>query len=571
MVIGVENNDEYPSSRTVTGGWGATYGAAVDYQDTSIAVDAGTPQPFRRVTLVNNSSTSRANGSDYEIYVSNDNFTYTRHSDWRFGSEVISSKLRHHFDLGGVVARYVKIHSRYSDSSYTFVLDNISTDVTAQFGNSGFPVAAQNNDTSPLTTAITGAWGATYGAAVDYLRTSIGIYVYTPQAIRWVTLRSSTSSTRSTGEDYGVYVSFDNANYTEVTDWHFWQDIVDGDVLHHFDLGEVLATYVKINSKFTDTAYTFVIDNLSQDVDIRLGQGDDLPSGFPGHVGVGNQQRSLRAFEVPQHAFVAAGGDSWVWRTPVDIENTNAYDLVDRAVYLSKTELDTNALISAGKLAADWRDLRFATSAGRELPLLSDGDGVFVRIPEVPSSSTVTIYAYHGNPAARHRAFDASALQVEKGHRTLKLFDLGTPWGAEATLVRLPNGTLMAAAGSSTNNPMKARYSTDGGRTWSALENILPSTMTDHFDLPGGFLYDSATGDLHLIYTANGYLSTDADWMDPNDVSSHIHHVMTTGWTLDGKPIFGTPVQLPLTTVGTNQAVAYALTITQSDQVEFRG
>lgn len=94
---------------------------------------------------------------------------------------------------------------------------------------------------------------------------------------------------------------------------------------------------------------------------------------------------------------------AWQYQTPVTVTNPNATVLGDFQVNLT---INTQALISAGKLNANGDDLRFVDACctnlcywienGINTPITS----IWVRVPYLPSSNSTTIYMLYGNNAA---------------------------------------------------------------------------------------------------------------------------------------------------------------------------
>jgi hypothetical protein len=96
---------------------------------------------------------------------------------------------------------------------------------------------------------------------------------------------------------------------------------------------------------------------------------------------------------------------SWIYRKPIVINNTqNPNSLTDFQVSVI---IDTTSLITAGKMRPDCGDIRFTDSNGLTLinywiesGINSSNTNVWVKIPLIPASSTITIYTYYGNPGA---------------------------------------------------------------------------------------------------------------------------------------------------------------------------
>jgi len=95
----------------------------------------------------------------------------------------------------------------------------------------------------------------------------------------------------------------------------------------------------------------------------------------------------------------------WSYRIPITIGNTqNPNTLTDYQVLVV---LDTQSLISQGKMRSDCGDIRFTDSDGQillsywiEPGCNSPNTRIWVKVPNIPASSTKTIYIYYGNPSA---------------------------------------------------------------------------------------------------------------------------------------------------------------------------
>jgi len=88
------------------------------------------------------------------------------------------------------------------------------------------------------------------------------------------------------------------------------------------------------------------------------------------------------------------------YRREITIDNTqNSNNLTDYQILVT---LDTQSLISQGKMRSDCGDIRFTDSDG--VTLLNywqeSSDKFWVKVPSIPASSTKTIYVYYGNPDA---------------------------------------------------------------------------------------------------------------------------------------------------------------------------
>jgi hypothetical protein len=93
----------------------------------------------------------------------------------------------------------------------------------------------------------------------------------------------------------------------------------------------------------------------------------------------------------------------WNYRKALTINN-NSNSLTD---YQVLTTLDTQSLISSGKMRSDCGDIRFTDSDGQtqlnywiESGCNTSSTKIWVKVPSIPANSTKTIYFYYGNPSA---------------------------------------------------------------------------------------------------------------------------------------------------------------------------
>ena len=93
---------------------------------------------------------------------------------------------------------------------------------------------------------------------------------------------------------------------------------------------------------------------------------------------------------------------NWQYRRPITINNPNSNDLTDFQV---KITLDSSFDFS--KANSDGSDIRFADAAGNTIPYyIESWDStnrqavIWIKVPSIPASSTVTVYMYYGNPSA---------------------------------------------------------------------------------------------------------------------------------------------------------------------------
>ena len=113
---------------------------------------------------------------------------------------------------------------------------------------------------------------------------------------------------------------------------------------------------------------------------------------------------------------------SWKFRKPITVNNSLTSALTDYQVYL---QIETNSLISAGKMNSDCSDIRFTyynsttqaetvISHWLESGCNTGSTSIWVKVPSIPASGNSTIYMYYGNP---------SATGVSNGTNTFILWD----------------------------------------------------------------------------------------------------------------------------------------------------
>lgn len=368
-------------------------------------------------------------------------------------------------------------------------------------------------DLNPASGVI-GSWGYPDGVAIDYLCRSIGVDMATPQHFNRIVLKATSSATRIEKTDLSIWTSNDNASYQRVADWDFVK--ISGSHIELFNIDRI-SRYVKVHNHINDSAFTF---------------GGPLP------------QLAKVYSDIPMQ-WSADGGGVWSWRKQVTVQSNSASTLIDRAVYVTKQSLNTAALITAGKLQADFRDVRFGDAGDHELQYYMDDAGFYVRIPEIPANSTSSIYFYYGNALAVLRAKAPEALQVEYGNKTSQNVGAGS-FGGDIKPLRLPNGNLMLMAGSGIVTGIQARYSTNGGRTWGPPEPLIdPGPRVNvSIDSMGGAHVDPLTGVITVVVASyTRYSASGGNALDPANCLSELYTVQSTSYA-NGKPVFGAPVKI---------------------------
>ncbi|WP_053206610.1 exo-alpha-sialidase [Jiangella muralis] len=386
-------------------------------------------------------------------------------------------------------------------------------------------------DVNPFASSLTGL-GAASRLALDYDHRSVGADLGSVKAFTAVEIVQESTLSRLNSRDLALYVSNDNAAWERADAEHV---DLGGSTWHYLGTART-ARYVKLHSHRGDTTgFTCVITDL---------------------------QAGLRVYDLGPHEFVGGNGGSWAYRTPVVITNANPATLRDRAAFLSFQTLGTAALIAAGKLAPDLRDLRIADASGRELHAYSNSFGVYIRVPQIAAGSSVTVYAYSGNPGATNRIDrDTGALQVQYGHRILQR----QPASADAIKVaQLPSGRMITVSTAPSLGGINARYSTDGGRSWGALETFKAFTGAPGAkgEGPQGLLWDPVRGVLTFFFRISFAYTEGGDFTDPAQNNVQTYVIQASSFTATGRPVWGTARHVPLVNQATGSPVAWALSYT---------
>ena len=370
-------------------------------------------------------------------------------------------------------------------------------------------------------------FGYQHRIELDYKNRSIGIDLGVNRTVNTLELNAESALHRLKKMDLSLYVSDDNITYTKVKDWDFL-NLGEKIILFNFS---VQARYVKIHNHFHDNGGTFYNSQLKQ---------------------------MVQAFHLPSGRWTAGNGGSWAYKLPIQVVNSNNETIYDRAVYVTKDEVDLDGLISLGKMQADYRDIRFANDSGTELHYYMDDNGFFVRIPVMEPLETQSIHMYYGNSDASFRGDAEEAIEVTYGNKTLQVQD------GELKPARLKDGTLMLLAGSD-DRGIVAQYSFNGGKTWTNQETLLsPITNGEYYEYPLGSYVDPDTGEMILLVGVS-YIFTAFDGinncLDIADCRNDMFVVKSTGFS-NGKPMFGAPQQLTDYTTADNHPIHYLLTYT---------
>ncbi|WP_309120308.1 DUF2341 domain-containing protein [Paenibacillus sp.] len=535
--VGYLNFDSSPTTGAI-GNFGYAGGAYFDYYSRSIGIDLQSIRTFNEIRLIDEDTTNRVNRStDITVYVSNDNVSYTQMTGWSFwksGHAIVLSNF-------SSSARYVKVHSNFTNDSIAgsqLKQGNLQRMLEVHQTSSGTsPIAGSvgyvNLDKAPATGAV-GNWGTIVAAALDYNYRSIGVDLGSTQSFNTIEIIESQGPSRVEKTDLSVYVSDDNMNYTKIPDWNFLK--LDRKlILYNFS---ATGRYVKVHNHFDDTSFTFSNTNL---------------------------QNMMYVSNRPAGEWVAGRGGTWSYRKSIQVTNGSAASMLDRSVYVTKSSVGASALQSEGKMEYDFRDVRFADAAGRELAYSLDSAGFYVNIPSLnPGSST--IYVYYGNPAAEFVGAGQEPLQVEYGNKTLA--DHSTSFFRDNVKPEImANGDILMLANrvNSTTSGIHARYSSDGGRTWTEPVQII-NLNDGGRDEPASLFVDPSNGDVFLyFYSYYGYTTTNC--LTAGDACRNdLYYAKST----DHGRTFGEPVKINTGTLvynGVTYPINYNVTYTNPIQL----
>lgn len=189
-------------------------------------------------------------------------------------------------------------------------------------------------DTNPATTAISFR-GTTGSVALDYQNRSIGADLGSVQRLDRVQLWNRNTTSRVTSSDYAVYVSNDNLTYRLATDWSFRSRVRDNRLIHEFQFHDTETRYVKINSAYGDTAFTFVLLNPQIDMKVFVQPDPNADLRLLSH-------EAFRVGSLPQDVDEATGTiDNWGVSSPLQLDGQQTSVGFDfgTPTYVGKVEL----------------------------------------------------------------------------------------------------------------------------------------------------------------------------------------------------------------------------------------
>ncbi|WP_158289268.1 exo-alpha-sialidase [Paenibacillus flagellatus] len=246
--VGFLTDDTNPASGNL-GSFGYAGMMGFDYKSRSVGVDLGGIETIEEIKLWDNDGANRLTAGDLSVYVSD-----TNSGDWTPVAGWTFAKSNGNITLGGlsVAARFVKVHSSYADTAFTFA--NETRDIlTVQTAERRQRTGFISGDANP-TTGNLGQFGYAGAFALDYQSRSVGVDLGRKETVTSITLRDTDASSRLTAADLSVYVSDANAgDWTLVTGWTFQKAnraITIGGL-------SVDARYVKVHQSYADTGFTF--------------------------------------------------------------------------------------------------------------------------------------------------------------------------------------------------------------------------------------------------------------------------------------------------------------------------
>ncbi len=179
------------------------------------------------------------------------------------------------------------------------------------------------------------------------------------------------------------------------------------------------------------------------------------------------------------------------YKRKIIITDISHHDIFDYQINIT---LDTQSLISAGKMRSDCGDIRFYDENNNELSYwIEDGTcgttqtHIWVKVPYIPASSSTTIYLYYGNPDATSKS---------DGQAVFEFFDdfndgvLNTTKWVENTGTWTEENGVLKGSSSSSNVYIRSNYplKTDG------TEILETKTKLDSGDLGAVSIGGSTSG-----------------------------------------------------------------------------
>ncbi len=241
----------------------------------------------------------------------------------------------------------------------------------------------------------------------------------------------------------------------------------------------------------------------------------------------------------------------WTYRRSITINNSsNSNTLTDYQVLIT---LDTQSLISAGKMRSDGGDIRFTDSDGStqlnywiESGINTTSTRIWVKVPSIPASSTKTIYVYYGNP---------SATSVSNGKATFVVYDDFNDNSIDTNIWTV--GTYYGPTPVETNTEIQVSGTTSGGGYWrshSYLRALLGSGSIGYEVVVTALANLSSTPGAHAeailaIYISDTQLACVGAYTENNTFEA---------WTTDGLNFWSTGGRDSKDAGGISQGGSYA-------------
>ncbi len=181
---------------------------------------------------------------------------------------------------------------------------------------------------------------------------------------------------------------------------------------------------------------------------------------------------------------------SWAYRLPITIHENSGSNLTNFQVHII---VNTQALISAGKMNPDCSDIRFTyynstSNTETEIPYWIESGcnttntSIWVKVPYIPANSNVTIYMYYGNPNVTFDSLsnNGSAVFIQ----FLNLSQNSIPPGWTWTVINTPSGSVSGNV--SISNGTLYISNTNGNGVWD--ENYQATLFYYNATVSGNFV-----------------------------------------------------------------------------------
>lgn len=304
---------------------------------------------------------------------------------------------------------------------------------------------------------------------VDGINNSIVYDMGSVTNINRAVLNSLHAQNRVTGNFVALYASQDNRTYTAVPE--FCTLRTDGKLF--FYNFSVRARYLKIHFTFpTAPEFSLSIYN--------------------------SLQKAMTAYYSTSP--LLDGGGEFAKSVSVTVKNGTSQPLYNQIKTYTLAELG----ISAADLKADLSDIRFRCN-GTELPHYYANGVFYVRVMEIPASSSVKVDVLYGNSLAESVSDGAATLEIEYGTKTVSERPAGEGVAWRNSVAVMPDGSLVSMGPYDGNGYLGMERSTDGGHTWTKTKKITAIGSPNGKEQGGGFLVDYENSVVYfLAYKNNG-------------------------------------------------------------------